>query len=114
MQICKLCSGEIKVPEGESVLKICTGCVKRTDLEGDDLSYQLRQKAVSENPKVTVYAATNVPKPEPTPEPAPEPVKKVDKPVKKVAKPDAKKAAKKTVKKLTPMKSGPVKKKAAK
>ena len=111
MQLCKLCSGEIQVPEGESVLKICSGCVKRTDLKGDDLSYQLRQKAVAENPKVTVYAATNVPAPKPAPKPK---VVKKPPPVKEVAKPDAKKAAKKTVKKLTPMKSGPVKKKAAK
>ena len=91
MQICKLCSGEIKVPEGESVLKICSGCVKRTDLKGDDLSYQLRQKAVTERPKVTVYKATNVP--------APKPVKKKAPPVKEVAKPTAKKVAKKPVKK---------------
>ena len=87
MQICKLCSGEIKVPEGESVLKICKDCLRRKDLEGDDHSYQLRQKAIAKNPKVTVYKATNVPIPEPIPPPV-----------------------KKPVKKLTPMKPGPVKK----
>ena len=94
MQLCKLCEGEIKVPEGESVLKVCKDCLKRDDLTGEDLAYQLRQKAISKNPKVTVYKATNVPEKKPAPKVAPKPAVK-----KEVPKSEPPKAVKKAKKK---------------
>ena len=70
MQICKLCKGEIPTPGDESVLKICSDCLKRDDLKGERKSYQERQKVISKNPKVKVYKAKNVPAKKPKVEPA--------------------------------------------
>jgi ribosome-binding protein aMBF1 (putative translation factor) len=69
MQICKLCKGEIPTPGDESVLKICSDCLKRDDLKGESKAYQDRQKAISKNPKVRVYKARNVPEKKPKAEP---------------------------------------------
>ena len=95
--LCKLCEGTINVPEGESVLHVCSACLKRDDLDPEQKAFQYRQKRIAQNPKVKVYKATNVPVKEAVKEPEKAPQEVVE-PVKAVKKKAVKKAPKKAKK----------------